>query len=186
MDQCNEAHPKHPTVRCVTPAGSNHPEHDAPGAAGLWLSWPNEAYIAVVTTDARTTRQRIGGMARSVPRAERTEPIDQAIAEATLSRSPIVRHDDPASAHLAAERIQPKRGTRKAAVIRFLQAANGEWVDGYAIASPDVGGSEGLRRLRELRRDDGWPIEERPHPTSATSWQYRLLVEAEVGLRNFD
>lgn len=87
---------------------------------------------------------------------------------------PIVRTDDPWTSHVAAERIEPKRGTRKALVLAVLQAAAGEWVDGAALTRPEVGGSEGLRRLRELRTAHGWPIERRPNPASATAWQYRL------------
>lgn len=86
---------------------------------------------------------------------------------------PVVRTEDPWTAHEAANRVEPTRGTRKAAVLNLLRSAGG-WVDGAAIASPDVGGSEGLRRLRELREHDGWSIERRPHPTSSTAWQYRL------------
>lgn len=93
----------------------------------------------------------------------------------TEQRPPIARNVDPWSAKLAAARIEPTRGTRKAAVLALLRGAHGEWVDGSDIATANVGGSEGLRRLRELREADGWPIERRPHPTRATSWQYRLL-----------
>ncbi len=88
--------------------------------------------------------------------------------------TPIGRNSDPWTSKLAAERIEPKRETRKAKVLALLRAANGDWVDGHDIASPGVGGSEGLRRLRELRADNGWPIERRPHPQHDTSWQYRL------------
>lgn len=94
-------------------------------------------------------------------------------AQATAARPPIVRATDPWTSHVAADRIEPSRGTRKAAVLAVLQAA-GDWVDGSLLTLPNVGGSEGLRRLRELRDADGWPIERRPHPESATAWQYRL------------
>jgi hypothetical protein len=44
-----------------------------------------------------------------------------------------------------------------------------------------VGGSEGLRRLRELI-DEGYPIEARRHPSpNRDIWQYRLAVQTEVG-----
>lgn len=36
-----------------------------------------------------------------------------------------------------------------------------------------MNGPEGLRRLRELVTD-GWRIQKRPNPRSATAWQYRL------------
>jgi hypothetical protein len=53
---------------------------------------------------------------------------------------------------------------------------DGQWVDGPEIANERVGGSEGHRRLRELRAD-GWHIEERTHPDPERSvWQYRIMV----------
>lgn len=91
----------------------------------------------------------------------------------TEARPPIVRRTDLQLARDAAERIEPTRGTRKSAVLDLLRSTD-TWVDGSEIASPAVGGSEGLRRLRELREADGWPIEHRAHPDSATAWQYRL------------
>lgn len=48
------------------------------------------------------------------------------------------------------------------------------WVDGWVLCHPAIGGSEGLRRLRELRAA-GQPIEMRPHPVHGrTTRQYRL------------
>lgn len=93
--------------------------------------------------------------------------------KATERLPPIVRTNDPWSSKLAAQRIQPKRGTRKAAVLQLL-ADKGGWVDGHEITHHLVGGSEGLRRLRELRTE-GHNIQRRPNPNSATSWQYRIL-----------
>ena len=40
---------------------------------------------------------------------------------------------------------------RKAQVLKVLQNAEGEWVGGPSLCNQAVGGSEGLRRLRELR-----------------------------------
>lgn len=64
--------------------------------------------------------------------------------------------------------------TRKEQVLARLRAANGGWVDGPEIANEAVGGSEGLRRLRELA-DEGHNIRKRHHPdTTRDIWQYRL------------
>ena len=64
--------------------------------------------------------------------------------------------------------------TRKELVLQLLRSRIDEWVDGPEIANERVGGSEGLRRLRELR-DDGHVIEERRHPNPRRDiWQYRL------------
>lgn len=51
-----------------------------------------------------------------------------------------------------------------------------EWYPGHVIASPEVGGSEGLRRLRELRAD-GYDIERRRTPNGTTN-DYRLIDRA--------
>lgn len=99
----------------------------------------------------------------------------------TIARpAPVARNDDPWTSHVAAERIEPKRETRRWKVLMRLREARGCWVPGSDIAAPDVGGSEGLRRLRELRVG-GWPIERRPAPSSSTAWEYRLPVAAGVG-----
>jgi hypothetical protein len=66
--------------------------------------------------------------------------------------------------------------TRKEQVLARLQAHIGEWVDGPDLANEEVGGSEGLKRLRELRMEDGYEIEKRQHPDPTRSvWQYRLV-----------
>lgn len=88
---------------------------------------------------------------------------------------------------LTAEALQP----RQAKVLEALRAAlfgrvarTGEftfytydgWIDGYALCHPGIGGSEGLRRLRELR-EKGWKIDRRKHPIyGRTTQQYRLDV----------
>lgn len=69
--------------------------------------------------------------------------------------------------------------TRKEQILLYLRARKGEWVNGTELATEEVGGSEGLRRLRDLRID-GYSIQQRRHPDSDRDiWQYRL-VEAEV------
>jgi len=69
---------------------------------------------------------------------------------------------------------EPDAETRRGRVLAVLQAADGGWVDGPELASPEVGGSEGLRRLRELR-SAGWNIESRRHPDGWHRWQYRIV-----------
>ena len=91
----------------------------------------------------------------------------------------MARATDPPSALHAAALAQPKVGTRKAKVLARLRFADGDWVAGEDIANPAVGGSEGLKRLRELRAD-GWPIEEKAPPDGEGMWWYRL---AEVPAR---
>lgn len=65
------------------------------------------------------------------------------------------RRDDPGTSAQGAQLIAPKRGTRKAEVLDRLQ--QGGWIPGHWLQTPNCGGSEGLRRVRELR-DEGWNI----------------------------
>jgi len=89
-----------------------------------------------------------------------------------------------------------KRMTRKERVLLALETADRAgrirvdgridestpdgWVLGYTLCHPAIGGSEGLRRLRELRAD-GHDIEMRAHPVyGRSSNQYRLVVAQEL------
>lgn len=66
--------------------------------------------------------------------------------------------------------------SRKEQVLERLRRAGGAWVDGSELATPEVGGSEGLRRLRELRAE-GHAILDRQHPDPERDIrQYRLVV----------
>lgn len=70
-----------------------------------------------------------------------------------------------------------RTATRKELVLRALRASSGMrdsmgWVPGHYLTSPLIGGSEGLRRLRELRAD-GYRIEMRRGPL-ATRF-YRIV-----------
>ena len=70
--------------------------------------------------------------------------------------------------------------TRKELVLQLLLQHKGEWVDGTRIASAEVGGSEGLKRLRELRQD-GHDIRMRKHPDARRDiYQYRLVTQMIV------
>jgi hypothetical protein len=70
-------------------------------------------------------------------------------------------------------RFYPKPGSRIAKVLDYFLARPGEWIDGHEFCTPEVGGTSGLRRVRDLRAK-GWAIEERPTPGSSSTWQYRL------------
>lgn len=70
--------------------------------------------------------------------------------------------------------------TRKEQVLARLRVADGLWVDGPEIANEAVGGSEGLRRLRELA-DEGHDIRKRKHPDPTRDiWQYRLVPRSAL------
>lgn len=65
--------------------------------------------------------------------------------------------------------------TRKQQVLKYLQAHKDEWVDGPVLADEKIGGSEGLRRRRELQ-DEGHSFEVRKHPDpNRDIWQYKYL-----------
>lgn len=54
------------------------------------------------------------------------------------------------------------------------------WIDGPDLSNERVGGSEGLRRLRELAQE-GHRIQQRRHPNPDRDiWQYRLVVDQPV------
>lgn len=69
--------------------------------------------------------------------------------------------------------------TRKDQVLRYLQEHDG-WVDGPELANEKVGGSEGLKRVRELRAE-GHRIITRPHPDrSRDIFQYKLVKPESI------
>lgn len=68
--------------------------------------------------------------------------------------------------------------TRKEQVLAYLRERAGHWVDGPELATEAVGGSEGLRRLRELRLSGDYDIRERRHPDPQRDiWQYMLVLD---------
>jgi len=70
--------------------------------------------------------------------------------------------------------------TRKDLVLRFLQTHGGEWINGTDIANEKVGGSEGLKRVRELRAE-GHRIITRPHPDRQfDQFQYKLIKPESI------
>lgn len=70
--------------------------------------------------------------------------------------------------------------TRKEQVLDLLKRNLNEWVNGTELATEVVGGSEGLKRLRELRAE-GYLIERRKHPSPGREiYQYRLVTSAPV------
>jgi biotin operon repressor len=64
--------------------------------------------------------------------------------------------------------------SRRAHVLEKLVRAEGAWVPGPDLAGPESGGSEGLRRVRELRTK-GWKIETR-RMKGRDAWEYRLIA----------
>lgn len=70
--------------------------------------------------------------------------------------------------------------SRKDQVLAVLKEYVGNWVDGTLLANEQVGGSEGLKRLRELKLE-GHLIQKRKHPDPRRAiYQYRLVEQATV------
>lgn len=65
--------------------------------------------------------------------------------------------------------------TRMERVVLYLGDRSHRWVPGYELTTPEIGGSEGLRRVREARQA-GWDIDARPMADS-DAWEYRLVIE---------
>ena len=63
---------------------------------------------------------------------------------------------------------------RKREVYQALVNAKGDWVGGPALANVACGGSEGLRRLRELR-ELGYEIEKKKVDPKHNYYSYRLV-----------
>jgi hypothetical protein len=92
---------------------------------------------------------------------------------------PVVRNNDPPNAHQAAAEIEGYRSTGRELVLQILQDANGDWVDGREF---EAAGSEGRRRVRELR-SAGWFIDARSRGRGV--WEYRLTGRKKFKVRIF-
>jgi len=70
--------------------------------------------------------------------------------------------------------------TREEQVLYVLESNVGRWVDGTVLANERIGGSEGLKRLRDLKAK-GHLIQKRKHPDPTRAiYQYRLVEQATV------
>lgn len=79
--------------------------------------------------------------------------------------------DGPDSSRQAAAQIAPDAKGCVAAVLTMLLANRGEWVSGYDLIA--VGGNEGLRRKRDLKKL-GYVVEGRRPPGKKGVWEYRI------------
>ena len=95
-----------------------------------------------------------------------------------MSSTERVENEDGSMANYSSE-------TRKEQVFNYLRTRINGWVDGTALANEQVGGSEGLKRLRELRKDlkeSRYDIEMRGHPDpNLDIFQYRLVERSPEG-----
>lgn len=165
---CGAPHPEHPDVfcgrddTCVEYHLATIPQADMSTKP---ITWPSDIKRPTREPD----RKKASGMKDRAKAGSASTGDPKAVWQ-----PPIVGTDDPANSHLAAERIEPMRGTRRAQVLDSLRAAKGQWVDAPNLATEEVGGFGGTRRMRELR-DMGWDIETRPKPGATNTWQHRLV-----------
>lgn len=99
---------------------------------------------------------------------------DEDVQNTPLPLPPLARKDDPWTSQLGAIRIEPTRASKKGKVLEALRCADGGWVPGFEFQRPEIGGSEALRRMRELRAE-GHNIERKA--AAGTSWLYRLVED---------
>jgi len=88
---------------------------------------------------------------------EYNELVDQLAGEARRAAAESL--SPPENAGVARDRVRQRLSSHK-------------WIPGYELTKPEVGGSEGLRRVRELR-DEGEIIEKRKIEDS-NAYEYRM------------
>jgi hypothetical protein len=104
-------------------------------------------------------------------------------AKRKAALTPIVWPTDPGEPSASDARPHPdddriiSTDTRRAEVLALLTARANTWVPGPELAVAALGGSEGLRRVRELREDKhgGYIIEVR-RMSGRDAYEYRLLL----------
>ena len=93
---------------------------------------------------------------------------------------------DPSSrSRKALARVAPTLKTRRERVLDCLQRGKDQWIPGEVLRSPAVGGSEALRRVRELTAA-GWPIARQPAEGKRTTWVYKLTSAPQVDSRQLE
>lgn len=108
--------------------------------------------------------------------AERTQQADRA-KEIVKGHAATVRqelHRASVQKPLTEKDREPGTKTKRGLVAKLLVTNVGRWIDGNRLSEGELHGSDGWKRLRELRGDYGWSIEERPNPEGYGRFQYRL------------
>lgn len=168
--QCGAEHPEQSGVFCEVPLAKCFDIHQVVTydvrLGPQSLRWPNERKAPTKESN-RTKVKEIADRADGVSSPSGATP-------ASSDPPPIVGNEDPSNSHVAAERIEPERGTKRAQVLDYMRARLGQWIDAPELATQDVGGFGGTRRMRELRQM-GWNIETRPKPGVTNTWQHRLV-----------
>lgn len=146
---CGAAHPDDPSLTCEqTP----EPPHEWHATKGLYSKeWRNEDY-AMPPRAPRGSQRKTEAM---VDIARRAQPVRHAVRlPSPTLRSSKVRRDHPDTSHNAAERIMPRSGTQRHAVLSLIAASDGltdaEIQDGLRISES----SERPRRIELV--EQGW------------------------------
>lgn len=166
---CAALHPELPGVACILAASQRgHPWHVAMRytegrSQPEQVRWADEGYRS--PQDAREQSRQ----------AKVTIDIG-----ADQVRAQIAAQD---RAHPPVLKAGQRKRTRLGQVANLLATNVGQWVDGHRLETVEIGGSSGLRRVRELRDDYGWHIIQRPVPGSTDQYQ---LVELPGEFRNND
>lgn len=159
MATCATKHPEQPMLACILVRSERgHPHHLAlryieGRSQPEQVMWPDLDYRS--SQDLREqSRQASSTIARHA------DTLRQKILDSTPQKPLGLRPGQ-------------RKKTRLGQVANLLVNNVGVWIDGHRLETVEVGGSSGLRRLRELRDDYGWNIDQRPTATSTD--QYRLV-----------
>lgn len=173
---CGAEHPEREGVHCMRPVDQCFVYHlsEEPGPYGgtLDVHWSNPKEKPKPEKESNPSKAK--GIADRVRGGK--VPAD------SLPHSPshkLYEAEGPLTSKIAAERTEVTRQGQLRQTAEFLDAHVGEWIPGTAFNTPEVGGQDGTRRVRELRDDYNWPIENRPMKDS-TTWEYRLAPLAEL------
>lgn len=159
MTACATKHPEIDGVSCILPRSERgHPEHLAmryvPGRSEPeHLMWADPHYRS--PQDLRDQGRHVKVVIEESAAVVRQE-IRRLTPQQPLGLAPGQR-----------------KKTRLGQVANMLVNNVGMWIEGHRLETVEIGGSSGLRRLRELRDDYGWNIEQRP--TDNSTDQYRLV-----------
>jgi hypothetical protein len=159
MTICAAAHPDLPGLSCIlNRTERGHPEH-----------------VAMRYTEGRSQPEQ-----ERWPNPDYRAPADLK-AQGRQVRAAIEVQAAAVRSQLPSGRPKPVlKKTRLGQVANLLVNNVGVWIDGHRLETQQIGGSSGLRRLRELRDDYGWNIIQRP--TEGSTDQY-MLVEMPGDLR---
>jgi len=156
----------------------SHPEVDSkgfwycpnplcPGVGAAWFRYMLDSYGS--DGDGQHNIDLKEWVEKGLEHLQEAEPTIKEAGERSAALL-IERNTQPETKSMDAERLDTARDR----VLDFM--GDGQWHKAHEITDPGVGGSEGLRRLRELRAD-GYKVYKRKH-TEGT-WEYSIETPGE-------